>query len=156
MRKRALRRTGLAVAAVVAAVVVVGLALTQAPGPHPHDETFAGDYTSDTDLRVASLSIPGGHVNAGYSVDVLFLPAEAGSGIRCGIVDTSGKVDLFEASRTNAQPGVWTTLSFDGRYVFPAMTLGLRCSPDRSGPATVVFRDAELHSAAVPALGPGG
>ena len=152
MRNRALWVTVIVVAAVVASAVVVGLATTQpVAGPHHHDETFAGDYTSDTDLRVASLGIPGGHVSAGYSVDVLFLPAEAGSGIRCGIVDTSGSVDLFEASRTNAGPGVWTTLSFDGRYVFPAMTLGLRCSPDRSGPATIVFRDAELHATAVPA-----
>lgn len=151
-RRRVPLAVGVAAAAVVvASLVAVGLATTGlAPVQQHHDLTFAGEYTSDTDLRVASLGIPGGHVNAGYSVDVLFLPAGRGAGIRCGIVDTSSKVDLFEASRTNAEPGVWTTLRFDGRYVFPALNLGLRCSPDRSGPATIVFRDAELHSAPVP------
>jgi hypothetical protein len=62
------------------------------------------------------------------------------------MVDTSGRLDFFEASRTNATSGVWTKLQFEARYDLPDLTLGIRCSPDRSGAMTVVFRNAELHS----------
>jgi hypothetical protein len=138
---------------VVAAAVIglVALATSWFGAPTAGDTTFAGTYTSDTDLRVANLTIPGGHVTAGYSVDVLFLPQGSDpSGIRCGIVDTSGRLELFEPSRTTAAPGQWVTLAFDANYILPELTLGLRCSPNSDGAATVVFRDAELHVTPLP------
>jgi hypothetical protein len=146
------RRLILPMAAAAAAIALVALAVWLFAASDPRDKTFAGTYTSDTDLRVTNLRIPGGHVAVGYSVDVLYLPeghgAPAGqaTGIRCGLVDTSGRLDLFEPSRTTAQPGDWVTLAFDANYILPRMTLGLRCSPNSDGAVTVVFREAELHA----------
>jgi hypothetical protein len=137
-------------AAAVAAAALLVIAVSWTEAPVSRDQTFVGAYTSDTDLRLASLTIQGGHVTAGYRVDVLFLPEGASSGIRCGMVDTSGRLELFEASRTTAPPGEWTRLRFEARYVLPAVTLGLRCSPNSDGALTVVFRDATLHSGPLP------
>ena len=149
---RSTPRLVLSLAAVAAALTLAAVAVSLFVAQSPRDLTFAGTYTSDTDLRVTNLKIPGGHVTAGYSVDVLYLPeghrAPAGqaTGIRCGLVDTSGRLDLFEPSRTTAQPGAWVTLAFDANYILPQLTLGLRCSPNSDGAVTVVFRDAELHA----------
>ena len=146
------RRLILPTAAGLAAIALVAAAVWLFATSNPRDRTFAGTYTSDTDLRVTNLRISGGHLTVGYSVDVLYLPeghdASEGqaTGIRCGLVDTSGRLDLFEPSRTTAQPGDWVTLAFDANYILPRLTLGLRCSPNSNGAVTVVFRDAELHA----------
>jgi hypothetical protein len=149
---RSTRRLVLPLAATTAALALGAVAVSLFVTQNQRDTTFAGTYTSDTDLRVTNLRIPGGHLSVGYSVDVLYLPEGPGpsagraTGIRCGLVDTSGRLDLFEPSRTTAQPGAWATLSFDANYILPRLTLGLRCSPNADGAATVVFRDAELHA----------
>jgi hypothetical protein len=146
------RRVLFSLAALAAALALAAVAVSLFVAQSPRDTTFAGTYTSDTDLRVTNLSIAGGHVSVGYSVDVLYLPEGPGpsagqaTGIRCGLIDTSGRLDLFEPSRTTAQPGAWVTLAFDANYILPKLTLGLRCSPNSDGAVTVVFRDAELHA----------
>ncbi|MBC7589933.1 MAG: hypothetical protein H7226_02665 [Salinibacterium sp.] len=143
-------RRALLLAAGAAAVVGVGLfARLWLVGPEPSEQTFSGFYTSDSDIRVTNLTINGGHIEVGYSVDVLVVPNGVATGIRCGMVDTSGRLDFFEASRTRAEVGRWSALAFDARFELPELTLGLRCSPDRSGPLTVIFRDAELHATGV-------
>jgi hypothetical protein len=146
---------GVAIAASVATSVAV-LAPREAL-----EQTFSGFYTSDTIIRIANLSTAGGHVSAGYTVDVLALPVRtlpartlpettlpgSSASLRCGLVDTSGTLDLFAASRTTAEPGGWHTLSFDANYILPELTLGLRCLPNGNGVMTVVVRNAEVRVA---------
>ncbi|WP_309616881.1 hypothetical protein [Salinibacterium sp.] len=146
MRARRALLLGAAVAAVVGLALLVQLWFD---GPVPREQTFAGFYTSDSDIRVTNLTINGGHIEVGYSVDVLVIPGGSATGIRCGMVDTSGRLDFFEASRTSAEAGNWTTLRFSANYDLPELTLGMRCSPNRSGQLTVIFRDAELHATPV-------
>jgi hypothetical protein len=117
-----------------------------APDPDPSDDkVFSGIYTSDTDIRVTNLTISGGHVRVGYALDVLYRPSEPGT-LRCGLVDTSGSLDFFEASRTMAQSGGWTHLEYAADYDLPELTLGIRCSPSQSGPASMAFRDIRLYA----------
>ena len=143
-------RRALLLATAVAAVVGLGLLVrVWFEDPVPQQQTFAGFYTSDSDIRVTNLTINGGHIEVGYSVEVLVIPGGSATGIRCGMVDTSGRLDFFEASRTSAAAGRWTTLSFDANYNLPELTLGMRCSPNRSGQLTVIFRNAELHATPV-------
>ena len=138
---------------VVAAVVVVAgfgmLAQRLFAGAEPREQTFTGFYSSDSDIRVTNLTIHGGHVAVGYSLDVLVVPNGASTGIRCGMVDTSGRLDFFEASRTRAETGTWTRLAFEANFELPELTLGVRCSPDHPGQLTVIFRDAELHATVI-------
>ncbi|MBG6054765.1 hypothetical protein IWX81_001155 [Salinibacterium sp. CAN_S4] len=140
------RQALLLVAAVAAVVAVAMLGRLLFVGANPGEQTFSGFYTSDSDIRVTNLTINGGHTAVGYSVDVLVVPNGVSTGIRCGMVDTSGRLDFFEASRTRAEAGTWTTLAFDANFELPELTLGMRCSPDRTGQLTVIFRDAELHA----------
>ena len=134
-------------AIVTAVVVVVGLAalgrVWLAPSATSDDTVFAGAYTSDTDLRVTNLTIAGGHVRLGYSFDVLF-EADRPATLRCGLVDTSGRLDFFEGSRQNAPSGAWTHLVFESSYDLPELTLGIRCSPSVDGVMSIAFRDAEI------------
>ena len=113
------------------------------------DRVFAGSYTSDTDLRVGNLTIGGGHVRVGYSFDVLFEPevqqnTEEPGTLRCGLVDTSGRLDFFGGSQLSARSGVWTHLEFDAPYELPELTLGIRCSPSADGVASVAFRGIRI------------
>lgn len=110
------------------------------------DLTVEGTYTSDSDIRVAALAIPGGHQTVGYSLDVFLEPQGFPTGIRCGMVETSGRLDFFEASRTSAEASGWTRLEFEARYSLPRLELGIRCSPNQDGALTAVFRNAELHA----------
>jgi hypothetical protein len=113
MRVRRALLLGAAVTAVVGLALLVGLWFD---GPVPREQTFAGFYTSDSDIRVTNLTINGGHIEVGYSADVLVIPGGSATGIRCGMVDTSERLDLFEASRTSAEAGNWTTLRFGANY----------------------------------------
>jgi len=132
---------------IAAVVVVAGLGLLArtwfAPAGTSEDTVFAGAYTSDTDLRVTNLTIAGGHVRVGYSFDVLFDPDRPAT-LRCGLVDTSGRLDFFEGSRQNAPSGAWTHVVFESSYDLPELTLGIRCSPSVDGVMSVAFRDAEI------------
>lgn len=110
------------------------------------DLTVEGTYTSDSDIRVAVLVIPGGHHTIGYSLDVFLEPQSAPASVRCGMVETGGRIDFFEASRTSAEAGGWTRLEFEARYSLPRVELGIRCSPNQDGALTAVFRNAELHA----------
>ena len=143
------RRALLLVAAVAAVAGFGMLARPLFAGADPSEQTFTGVYSSDSDIRVTNLTINGGHVAVGYSVDVLVVPNGVSTGIRCGMVDTSGRLDFFEASRTRAESGKWTRLAFDANFELPELTLGMRCSPDRAGQLTVIFRDAELHASLI-------
>ncbi|WP_309620071.1 hypothetical protein, partial [Salinibacterium sp.] len=71
MRARRALLLGAAVAAVVGLALLVQLWFD---GPVPREQTFAGFYTSDSDIRVTNLTINGGHIEVGYSVDVLVIP----------------------------------------------------------------------------------
>ena len=133
------------VAATVVALIGLGLLarLAFAPGGSG-DLTFGGNYSSDTDLRVANRTIEGGHVRVGYSLDVFFRSAEPAT-LRCGLVDTSGTLEFFEASRRTAPSGAWTHLEFAADFDLPELTLGIRCSPSVDGVISVVFRDAAIE-----------
>ena len=141
-------RRELIACAVIAVVVGTGIAMASWFGPieHSGDRVFAGRYGPGSDLQVANLSIPGGRVTVGYSVEVLFLPDGRPSSMHCGLVDTSARLDFFAGSHTVAPSGEWTKLEFADDYDLPEITLGIRCSPERSGGLTVVFRDAEVHA----------
>ena len=117
-----------------------------APGG-PTGRLFAGTYTSDTDLRVANLTIGGGHVKVRYAFDVLFAPKgpDADTGVlRCGLVDTAGRLDFFESSRRNALTGSWTHIEYEANYDLPELTLGIRCSPSIDGVMSIAFRNIIL------------
>lgn len=134
-----------------ALIAVLGLGalarLWFAPDPDRSDEkVFAGVYTSDTDIRVTNLTISGGHVRVGYALDVLYRPSAPGT-LRCGLVDTSGSLDFFEASRTMALSGGWMHVEFAADYDLPELTLGIRCSPSQDGPASIAFRGIRLYAA---------
>jgi len=154
-----LRRAGVAFL-IAAAIIPLGMLARDAfDRPASTDTVAAGTFTSDSDIRLTNLTINGGHLRVGYSLDVFFTPAliaaglptrEDAAGLRCGLVDTSGRLDFFEASRTNAPPGVWTHLTFDANYDLPDLTLGIRCTPDESGGLTAVFRRAEVHADPLP------
>ena len=133
---------------IVGAVLVVAAlaALVRvwfAPAGDTGDRLFAGSYTSDTDLRVANLTIAGGHVRLGYSIDVLFEPDRPAT-LRCGLVDTSGRLDFFQSSRQDVPAGAWTHVVFESSYDLPELTLGIRCSPSVDGVMSVAFRRAEI------------
>jgi hypothetical protein len=113
------------------------------------DRVVAGTFTSDSDIRVTNLTIEGGHVTVGYSMDVLFEPQAAQTALRCGLVDTSGTFDFFGGSQTIAPAGTWTTLEFEADYELGELTLGIRCSPDADGALSVVFRDALIHASPI-------
>ncbi len=137
-------RVVFATATVVALLGLVALArLWFSPEP-TGDTVFAGTYTSDTDLRVANRSIIGGHMQLGYSLDVLFNSGPEPANLRCGLVDTSGTLDFFESSRTFAPSGEWSHLEFESTYELPKLTLGLRCSPSIDGTMSMVFRNVTL------------
>ncbi|MCU1412256.1 MAG: hypothetical protein JWR04_2963 [Rhodoglobus sp.] len=136
--------------AAAAAVALLGLGLLVglwfAPG-HSTGRLFAGAYTSDTDLRVSNLTIGGGHVKVRYAFDVLFEPKgpDADTGVlRCGLVDTSGRLDFFESSRRNALTGEWTHVEYEANYDLPELTLGIRCSPSIDGVMSIAFRNIIL------------
>lgn len=138
------------VLAVAAAIAVLGLGLLVQLWFEPATATskvFAGTYTSDTDLRVTNLTIGGGHVRVRYAFDVLFEPRspDAGTGVlRCGLVDTSGRLDFFESSRRNALSGAWTHVVYESNYDLPELTLGIRCSPSIDGVMSIAFRNIIL------------
>lgn len=95
---------------------------------------------------MSNLTILGGRVHVSYAFDVLFDPAHElkPSTLRCGLVDTSGRLDFFEGSRTMAPAGTWTHLEFASNYDLPELTLGIRCSPSKNGPASIAFRNIQL------------
>lgn len=142
-------RVILGVVAVATIVGLAALARSAVAEPAADERTFAGVYDSDTDFRVANLTIGGGHVRVGYSVDVLYLPQGPASTMRCGLVDTSGRLDFFEGSRTTAASGQWMTLAYESAYELPELTLGIRCSPNSSGALSVVFRDPVISVAGI-------
>ena len=138
------------VVAIAAVVALLGLGMlarlwfgAPAGGTAADDKVFAGTYTSDTDLRVGNLTIAGGHVRVGYSFDVLFEPEAPGT-LRCGLVDTSGRLDFFGGSQLTAESGVWTHLEFEAPYELPELTLGIRCSPSDDGVASAAFRGIRI------------
>jgi len=118
-------------------------------GPAADTKVFAGTYTSDTDVRVSNLTIEGGHVRVAYGFDVLFQPSGEAGVLRCGLVDTSGRLDFFAGSRTVAFSGGWTHLEFAADYDLPELTLGIRCSPSADGPASMAFRGIRLSAEAI-------
>lgn len=136
-----MRTRAIGVSVAVAAVVLLGVLGRAWFSTDPDQTIFAGTYTSDTDLRVANLTIVGGHVHVGYALDVLYEPSVPTSTLRCGLVDTSGQLDFFAGSSTVAPAGGWTHLEFASNYDLPDITLGLRCSPSADGAASVTFRD---------------
>jgi len=131
--------------AAVAALIGLGVLARAwfAPETAAGDKVFAGSYTSDTDLRITNLTIAGGHIRVGYSFDVLFESPEPAT-LRCGLVDTSGRLDFFESSRQNAPSGAWTHVEFASNYDLPELTLGIRCSPSVDGVMSIAFRDIVL------------
>ncbi len=140
-------RRALLLVATVAAVASVGLlARLGFPDPVPGDQVFSGLYVSDTDIQVTNLTIDGGRVDAGYSVDVLLMPREHDAGIRCRLVDTTGRLEFFDASSMVVKPGRWASLTFEAAYELPELTLGLRCASQTSGPLTVLFRNAQIYA----------
>lgn len=135
-----------ATAAVVAVVLAALVTWWFSTGPAADTKVFAGTYTSDTDVRVSNLTIPGGHVRVAYAFDVLFQPSGEVGTLRCGLVDTSGRLDFFEASRTVASSGAWTHVEFAADYDLPELTLGIRCSPSYDGTASMAFRGIRLSA----------
>lgn len=132
-------------AAAVAALVGTGLLVRLWFTPEgPGTQTFAGAFTSETELGVRNLTIQGGHIRVSYSLDVLFEHPEPDATLRCGLIDTSGRLEFFEGSRTNAPVGEWTHLDFALDYELPELTLGIRCSPSADGVMSAVFRNVEL------------
>lgn len=135
--------------AAAAVVALVGLGLLARSWFAPASDTgkvFAGSYTSDTDLRITNLTIAGGHVRVRYAFDVLFAPDDAAGAptLRCGLIDTSGRLDFFESSRRNAPSGAWTHLEYESNFDLPELTLGIRCSPSADGVMSVAFRGIAL------------
>lgn len=128
----------------IAAVIAVAALARFSFAGSTDQKIFAGTYTSDTDLRVANLTIVGGHVRVAYALDVLYEPDAARGTLRCGLVDTSGQLDFFAGSSTTAPAGAWTHLEFASNYDLPDITLGVRCSPSGNGVASVTFRDIGL------------
>ncbi len=139
-------RVRIIIAAAVAVLLVGGGLLARAwfADEKPDTQTFAGRYTSETELGVRNLTIVGGHVRVAYAFDVLFEHPTDTATLRCGLVDTSGQLDFFEGSRSNAPAGAWTHLEFASNYDLPELTLGIRCSPSVDGVMSVVFRDVTL------------
>ena len=141
---------GRVILAAAAVVAVLGLGLLARLWFTPGTSTgkvFAGTYTSDTDLRVTNLTIGGGHLKVRYAFDVLFEPKgpDADTGVlRCGLVDTSGRLDFFESSRRNALTGSWTHVEYEANYDLPELTLGIRCSPSIDGVMSIAFRNIIL------------
>lgn len=107
-------------------------------------QTFSGYYTPETQLRVANLTTPAGRLTLGYRVDVLLAPGSTATVVVCRLVDTSGRLQQFVGSETRASVGSWQQLAFEASFDVPELTLAIRCSPDRAGVSTIVFRDAEL------------
>lgn len=143
-------RRALVVALCVAAVVSLALlarswALSAEANGSSSVQTFSGFSSPDSEIAVTNLTIAGGRLDIGYSVKVLVIPREPSSPIQCGLVDTSGRLEFFEASRQDVMPNGWTSLAFDSTYELPELTLGLRCSTQIAGPITVFFSDAEIH-----------
>lgn len=136
-------------AAVVAVLLGGGMLVRLWFAPEPDTQTFAGSYTAASELGVRNLTIQGGHVRVSYSLDVLFEHPVRTATLRCGLIDTSGTLDFFEGSRTNAPEGVWTHLEFDADFELPDLTLGIRCSPSADGVMSAVFRDVTLQSSLV-------
>ncbi|CAN5323723.1 hypothetical protein BH11ACT5_BH11ACT5_13450 [soil metagenome] len=140
-------RVILAAAAVVALLGLGLLARLWFAPETPTGKVFAGTYTSDTDLRVTNLTIGGGHVTVRYAFDVLFEPKgpDAATGVlRCGLVDTSGRLDFFESSRNNAPADSWTHIEYEANFDLPELTLGIRCSPSIDGAMSIAFRNVIL------------
>lgn len=135
------------IVAVVAVATVIGLGLLArvwfAP-PDKSSHTFAGAFTPETQLSVRNLTILGGRVRLAYSFDVLLEHPDDRATLRCGLIDTSGTLEFFESSRTNAPEGAWTHLEYAANFDLPELTLGIRCSPSDGAVMSVVFRDVAL------------
>jgi hypothetical protein len=142
--------TGLLLFVLVAVGVIVGLRITQPPLDTP-DRTLTGYYSPGDAITVQNLTIGDGRYRIGYSMEVLYSPLGSGDELRCGLADTSGRIEFFDEAVRDVPAGEWTQVAFNAVLELPELTLGLECSPSRAGLLSVVFRSVSLY-AVVPSI----
>jgi hypothetical protein len=150
MSRATLAYGALLVALVAIAGVYLAVRIIQPPSESP-DRVVAGYYEPDDHITVQNLTIADGRYRVGYSMEVLFTPLGASEVLRCELLDTSGRIEFFDAGIREVEAGEWTPIAFSTVLELPEVTLGLRCSPDAEGLVSVVFRSVSLY-AVVPGI----
>lgn len=133
-------------ATAVAALLVAGGAIALVRGPGDDGSSLVvGYYTPDDQLPLANLTIVDGAYNVRYSAEVRFFSRQPGTVLRCGLVDTSGRISYLPQSVSEAPGnGTWTTIAHDEAFELPGLTLGIRCAPSTAGPIGLAYRDVAL------------
>ena len=119
-----------------------------APAPSI-ERTFSGRFSATAPIAVSNLTVADGEYRVHYGMRILVQPqAGRAIGLRCGVVDTSGRIEFFDALAREVPAGRWVTIDAEGVFELPELTLGIRCVPDRPAPLVVVVRDARLEATA--------
>jgi hypothetical protein len=130
--------------AVLGAVAVVG---SLAPRGRDGERLVAGYYTPGQEIALGNLTIEGGPYRLRYAADVQFFSPDPTASLRCGLVDTTGRIGrLGDRVSTVRGDGEWTRISAASRIDVPDISLGLRCSPTSSAAIGVTFRGVLIEA----------
>lgn len=108
------------------------------------ERVYTGQFGPDDPVSLGNLTIADGRFDVGYRLEVLLVPRGAPVRIACTIVDTSGRIGFFDGLARTLEPGRWTTLTADGSFDLPELTLGLRCAPDDAATFDLIVREAVI------------
>jgi hypothetical protein len=107
---------------------------------------YSGRYSPDIPIVLLNRTIEDGRWQLGYSMTVFLVPRSGVTSIRCGVVDTSGRLSQLPGMIRVVEPGRWTTIAAEDAFDLPSLTLGVRCFPERSALVQVVVRDLSLST----------
>jgi hypothetical protein len=113
------------------------------------EQTFAGSFAAGETISIRNLTIAAGLYAVGYELDVFVAPSGPAGELKCGIVDTAGRIEFFDGLDRSTGPARWSTLAADGEFDLPELTLAIQCSFDRAVTASVVVRNAVLRATEV-------
>jgi hypothetical protein len=142
MRSGVIRAAAAIALAVLGAVAVVG---SLAPRGRDGERVVVGYYTPGQEIALGNLTVEGGPYRLGYTADVQFISPDPTARVRCGLVDTTGRIGhLGDRVSTVPGNGEWTRISATSRIDVPDISLGLRCSPTSSAAIGVTFRGVRI------------
>jgi hypothetical protein len=139
---------GLCLAAIVGLVAAgSALALTLgATSKHGVSRSIDGYFTPRDSIDLGNLSVDSGRYHLGYTFRVAFASAHQAATLRCGLVDPSGTIGYLSSNsfRVVTSNSKASTVTFVGDYSLPEMTVGVRCTPSRSGTLHIEVANFEI------------
>ncbi|MCU1404091.1 MAG: hypothetical protein JWQ43_394 [Glaciihabitans sp.] len=106
---------------------------------------YNGYFEAEQAIGLEYTSLAEGRYRLGYSMDVRFGAQDSRTMLICSFVDSNGIIGYLsgEVQRVPAD-GQQYHLEYERVFPLPEITVGLRCSPNRSGQLSAQFADIRV------------